>query len=425
MRLILPFLLGIFIIPSSFGQSFEQISTGAGYSNQQFYNLDSKTGVTVASGDWDLMFTAFGLQDAGIHINEASASTFGAPAPTVELYLAETSDFESITSFDTTFTRLYNNEESWALGALNVNPIPENPLDYGWGVYNPTTRQVVGDEVFVIKLRSGSFKKFMIESLNATVYNIKHADLDDSNEQTAAIDKNNFPSGFAFFSFDSNNILDVDLSGFDFLFTRYTTILIDPESGDTLDYTVTGILSAPGVEVAKVEGIDPAEVTTETELEFSSRLDALGFDWKNFSFSDGWILPEDRTYIVKTAEDKLYKMVFIDFEGSSTGTATFELSELGTVSSIKEVNSTFKDFQIFPNPVREHLNITCSLKQAYKNIQLELYNSIGQLVWTTQTGGNSGLNARTFVLPNLPMGTYLLNVQAGDYQVSRKVMIQK
>lgn len=414
-----------FFTSALFGQSFEQISTGPSYANQQFYDLDSKTGVTVSSEDWDLMFTAFGLQDAGIHVNEAVNLSFGAPAPAVELYLAETADFESVTAFDTNFVQLYNDEASWANGALNVNLIPEDPLDYGWGVYNPMTRQVVGDDVFVIKLRSGEYKKFMIETLDATVYNIKHADLDGENEQTAAIDKNNYSSGLIPFSFASNKALNLEVDGFDFLYTRYQTVLFDPGTGEDLDYFVTGIISAPGVEVAKVEGIDPAEVSAETELEFSTDLDAIGFDWKSFSFAGGWTLPEDLTYIVKTVEGKLYKMVFIDFEGSSTGTATFELSDLGTVSSVKQINSTFEDVQIFPNPVQENLNITYSLKQAHRNVQLELYNSIGQLVWTSQTDGNSGLNARTFVLPDFPVGTYLLNIQAGDYQVSRKVMIQK
>ncbi|MEM8525792.1 MAG: T9SS type A sorting domain-containing protein [Bacteroidota bacterium] len=425
MKKTLPLLLSIFFTATLLGQTFEQISTGGSYANQQFYDLDSKTGVTISSEDWDLMFTAFGLQDAGIHVNEAVNLSFGAPAPAVELYLAETSDFASVTTFDTNFVRLYNDEISWANGALNVNLVPENPLDYGWGVYNPATRQVVGDDVFIIKLRSGEFKKFMIETLDATVYNIKHADLNGENEQIAAIDKNNYSSGLIPFSFASNEALNLEIDGFDFLYTRYQTVLFDPGTGGDLDYFVTGILSAPGVEVAKIEGTDPAEVNADTEIEFSSELDALGFDWKNFSFSEGWILPEDLTYVVKTAEGKLYKMVFIDFEGSSTGTATFELSELGTVSSVQKVNSTFEDAQIFPNPVRENLNITYSLKQAHQNVQLELYNPSGQIVWTTQTNGNKGLNARTFVLPDFPMGTYFLNIQAGDYSISRKVMIKK
>ncbi|MEL7227478.1 MAG: hypothetical protein AAGL17_22270, partial [Cyanobacteria bacterium J06576_12] len=51
------------------------------------------------------------------------------------------------------------------------------------------------------------YKKFMIETLDATVYNIKHADLDGENERTAAIDKNDYPSGLVPFSFASNEAL--------------------------------------------------------------------------------------------------------------------------------------------------------------------------------------------------------------------------
>ncbi|MEM0993605.1 MAG: T9SS type A sorting domain-containing protein [Bacteroidota bacterium] len=424
MKFFLPLLLNILVLQTLVGQTFEQISTGANYANQLFYDLDTRTGTSVESDAWDLAFTAFGLQDAGIHVNEAVNLSFGPPAPAVELYLTEAENFTDVTAFSEDFIRLYNGEQNWAFGALNVGVTPEDPLNYGWGVYDPAVRTVVGDEVFIIKLRSGAFKKFMIESLAATVYNIKYADLDGSNEQTASIDKNNYPSGLAFFSFESGDVLDVDVSGFDFVYTRYQTVLFDPGSGSDLDYIVTGIISAPNVEVAKVEGVDPASVGTDTELEFSTDLDAIGFDWKDFSFDSGWSLPENLTYVVKTAQGKLYKIVFIDFEGSSTGTATFELSELGEVSSVQEANSVFNDFQVFPNPVQENLSLTYSLKQANTGVNLQLFNSVGQLVWTIETNGSVGLNARTFTLPELPKGTYILNIQANDYQLSQKVSIQ-
>ncbi|MEM9885246.1 MAG: T9SS type A sorting domain-containing protein [Bacteroidota bacterium] len=424
MRIILLLSLNLFVAHTLLGQTFIQVSTGAGYAQQSFYDLDNDVEVVVPSTDWDLAFTAFGLQDAGIHVNEAVDLSFGPPAPAVELYRAGTNDLSAVTEFDTTFVRLYNTEQNWAFGALNVEVTPENPLDYGWGVYNPTTRQVVGDEVFVIRLRSGVFKKFMIENLNATVYNIKYANLDGSDEQTASIDKNNHADGLAFFSFDTGMTLDLAVGGFDFVYTRYQTKLFDPGTGGDLDYIVTGMLSAPGVEVAKIEGVDPASVDETTQLEFSSDLDAIGFDWKTFSFSSGWSLPDNLAYVVKTAEGQLYKMVFIDFEGSTTGTATFELSDLGQVSSIEEANNAFQDLNIFPNPVRENLNVSYSLKQASARVDLQLFNSVGQLVWMGRTDGNAGFNARTFTLPDLPAGNYILNLRANNYQVNRKVNVR-
>ena len=46
------------------------------------------------------------------------------------------------------------------------------------------------------------------------------------------------------------------------------------------------------------------------------------------------------------------------------------LSELGTISSIIDANNTFEDIRVFPIPVQEHLNITYSLKQAYKHVSI-------------------------------------------------------
>ena len=69
MRYILPLLLSLFIAHTLLGQTFEQISTGPSYANQYYYDIDSKTGTTISSGDWHLAITAFGLKDAGININ--------------------------------------------------------------------------------------------------------------------------------------------------------------------------------------------------------------------------------------------------------------------------------------------------------------------------------------------------------------------
>lgn len=414
------FLLFASTVAAIQAQDFQQISAGASYATQSFYDLDTKTSVDIASSDWDIILTTFGLQDAGIHINEATNISFGAPAPSVELYLAE-SAYENITAFDTTLQRLHNDESSWAYGAFNVDRAAGDQLDYGWGRYNPMTRQVVGDEAFVIKLRSGEFKKVMIESLDATVYNIKYANLDGSDEQTAQVDKGNHSGGFAFFSFETGSTLDVDVSGFDLLMTRYTTPLVEPESGDTLQYTVTGILSGLGVEAAEVTGENPVDVVPTNDLEFSSQLDIVGFDWKQFSFQSGWALPEDVTYFIRSNQGQLFKLVFVDFEGSATGIATFELAEV-EISSTQRTRELPNEVTTFPNPTQDYLNVRYTLPQA-QQVSFMLFATNGQAIWSEQATEAAGEQLRTFQLPQLPKGQYLLTIRAGDYQSTRQVSI--
>ncbi len=405
-------------------QDFVQISAGAGYSNQAFYSLESQSSVEVSNDSWDLVFTTFGQQDAGVHVNEASSSTFGAPAPTVELYRTDALELAEVTVFDTLFTRVYNDEENWAFGALNDTRNKVNPFDYGWGAYDPTSRTVLGEEVFVIKLRSGEFKKFKIESLVFTTYNITFSNLDGSDETTVAIDKTNYPNGLAYFSFDQGGTIDLSVGRFDLLFTRYVTPLLDPSTGDILNYTVTGILNGLGVEVAKVVGADPAVVAVETVPDsFSTRLDVIGYDWKTFDFSGGWLLADSTTYIVKTPSSKLYKLVFIDFEGSSTGVATFEQSELGTISAISSLNSAFETFNVFPNPVGHSLNVVYGFKNVKALTQISLFNLLGQKLWSVETESTNGLNALELQLPQLANGQYLLSVETNNSVITKQITV--
>ncbi len=145
---------------------FVELSYGASYANQVYYQLEDDTETTVVNTSWDIAFTTQGLQDAGIFINEATAFM----SNELELYHAPTDEFVDVIDPEDLGERIHNNELSWELGAFNDGKILANPLDYGWGTYNPGNMTVEGEEVFVIKLRDGSFKKLMIESLTFTTY---------------------------------------------------------------------------------------------------------------------------------------------------------------------------------------------------------------------------------------------------------------
>lgn len=416
-------LVTVLAMQTGMAQNFVQLSLGEGYANQVFYDIDTDKSIELKASDYDLVFTTFGLQDAGIHFNEASSTTFNMPAPAIELYLADTNSYDALTAFDTSFTRLFNDERSWGFGAFNVNLVPGSFFDFGWGNYNPMTRQVISDELFVIKLRSGAYKKLLIELLDVDVYKMKWANFDGTEEQTAEIDKKDFQNGLALFSFETGSTLDIDLTGMDLLYTRYITSVPDTNTTNILDYTVTGFLSMPGTEVARIEGIDPDEVMANDTIEYSSRLDAIGYEWKSFDFTDGWIIPNDLSYLVKTTSGKLYKLVLIDFEGSTTGVTTINRTEVNVVST-RDINTAFEDFQIFPNPVQQDLNVAFSLKEADQNIQLRLFNQLGQQLWTTVVDGITGQNNYNFQLPAaFPSGTYYLNIQAGQSQMTQKISI--
>ena len=60
--------LGFYLLGQS--QDYQVISCGAGYNKQSYIKLFEGSQKQVANDAWDLAFTAFGYQDAGIFINE-------------------------------------------------------------------------------------------------------------------------------------------------------------------------------------------------------------------------------------------------------------------------------------------------------------------------------------------------------------------
>jgi hypothetical protein len=396
-----------------FSQTFKQLSLGEGYGQHIFYDLDTETSVVVENDAWDLAFTTVGFQDAGVHFNEASSNTFTDPKPSLEVYLADAPNFTSLTEFDTTFVRLYNDEESWTYGAFNFGRAPGQIFDYGWGNYDGAIRSVVADELFVIKLRDGSFIKFEIVSLDLTTYNIRFANLDGSDLQTFSFDKNQIAGSLAFYSFETNDLVDLDVDGFDLLYTRYNAPAEHPDAAvlDSLDYTVTGFLSGPGVNIAEVSGKRPEEVTDADAANTSSRLDVIGYDWKRFDFNDGWVMPDDLSYVVRSNEGKLYHLVFIDFEGSTTGTTTFTAETFVSASTTPTLGANV--IAILGQPMTRQLNMTIEWQLSTDQAYFQLIDVAGRTVWNTSTQVVSGEQQLSFELPNLPAATYYLRAQIG------------
>lgn len=399
---------------------FVEISYGPGYSQQLFYSLSSQESVSLDDAAWDIAFTAQGLQDAGIILNEAASSDEN-DTP-LELYLVPGKSYEEVISEDDLGGRLYNDEQSWQYGAFNAMRNENNPLDYGWGTYDASAMAVEGTQLFALKLRDGSFRKLEISALDGTSYQVRHAAFDGSGEVSFSVDKSNHQdTGLVFYSLTNNEVVtEIPATGdWDLMFTRYTTPLDDGQ-GNILNYLLTGTLSGAGVEVAQADGIDPATVEFDAYRDsLQSALDVIGYDWKSFDLNTfSWSLPLDRVYFVKTAEGEVYKLQFIDFEGSSTGVAVFEQTDLGITNTIEE-SSIVNDFTVFPNPVRDVATIGLTLEQATR-ARMQLFSANGQQVWAAEAQFPAGFQAKELHLSHLPGGTYYLSIQP---QHSRPVSI--
>ncbi len=413
---------------SGFGQGHQEISTGNGYNKQSFVKLSENTQKQVPNDAWDLAFTAFGVQDAGIFINESSGSSMGQNLPQTELYYANTDDFyASLTALDLNIIsakKYLNTEKSWSYGAFNELRDTLNPFDYGWGKYVPSSNKVIGDKLYILKLRNGSYKKIKIESLSGTTYILKYANLDNSDEVTKSLNKNTDNKGqkFIFFSFTTNETVDVlPAGGFDLMYCRYIAIAVDPNGTIVQQYNVTGILTGPGVKTAIADGVDPVSVSySDYKDKLSSRTDVIGYDWKTLT-GTSWALDQDRVFFVKTADNHLWKLQIIDFEGSSTGTAVLEKTDLGVSATSDLLNVKAN---VYPNPANAEVMVSLDIApQNNSDLRLEVSDLNGQVLMNTNVKNAEGFQVLQINTNDWNKGVYLLRIYNTNQQsVTRKIV---
>ena len=397
-------------------QESQTISTGPSYNQQSYINLSAGTDHRVANTSWDIAFSV-APQDAGVFINESVGSTQGALPIQAFFTLGDDFTAEPDPSNFIDF-QLFNREISWSYGALNEFREGGNPDDYGWGVYNPATQETNGIFVYVIELRNGTYLKFQIQSLINGVYTFRYANLDGSDEVTKTISKADHAGDMlAYFSFDSGETVDVEpADGFDLLFCRYFALL--DQGGDSVQYLVTGILSAPGVEVAEASQVDPATVQFQDFADSlsSSHLEIIGHDWKYFDLGAfEWILPEDLVYFVKTPDDRVWKLRFTEFLGSSSGSAIFEKTDLGIISGVEDPSSPLSEFLVYPNPASAEVNVVYTLRDHLASeVKLQVLDASGRFVdqYTTQAG--AGINGFTIDRDDLVSGIYYIRILVGE-----------
>jgi hypothetical protein len=282
---------------------------------------------------------------------------------------------------------------------------------------------VEGTALYAIELSNGNYKKLAIDSLAGGKYYFRYADFDGSNLLQKQIDKTNFPNQtLAYFSFSTNDTVTVEPStGWDWVFTRYETKILN--QGAVVDYPVGGILINRNVEAVIADNIDPSTVNASAYTTSSDSLSIIGHDWKNYGFTTGWTVDADRVYFVKNANDRLFKIQFIDFQGSSNGQGSFIKTDLGIVSSAVGLEKgADNNFTIFPNPAVDHLNVAFTLEQDNPSLSLEIIDVMGRIVWQQQTAGQAGLNGK-IVNFSLESGNYFLRIKSDSFVQTKSFTI--
>lgn len=126
---------------------------------------------------------------------------------------------------------------------------------------------------------------------------------------------------------------------------------------------------------------------------------------------------------LSSAGDKTVKIT-----GSNVLVDWIQFVRKDIVSSVKGrsgVPNGFELSQNYPNPFNPTTNINFSIAKA-SNVKLIVYNVLGQKVKTlVNTFMNAGAYTVDFNGTNLASGVYLYNIEAGDFRISKKMILLK
>ncbi len=109
--------------------------------------------------------------------------------------------------------------------------------------------------------------------------------------------------------------------------------------------------------------------------------------------------------------------------------ATVNVAATGTVCTSLGIethnnNAFASSISNYPNPFNNTTTIAVTLTES-KAVSINIYNTIGGLVFSKKVDGNVGTNNVTFDGGQLSSGVYYYTVTAGNEQATKKMIIQK
>lgn len=173
-------------------------------------------------------------------------------------------------------------------------------------------------------------KKVRLEATDSG-YSLTVANLDGSEEQvfdTSPDTEYNFTA----WSLDNGaTLVEPPKNTWDIVFTSYLFVF-DPVN-EPNPYQVTGaLLNMNARQGARFDDTPFESVTADaaTVAQLSSQGDVIGYDWKEFDFDLGFIIIENRSYVVKCANEGLFALSFTGFydEDGNRGTPAFTYRRL-------------------------------------------------------------------------------------------------
>lgn len=379
------------------------VNTGAGNTKQVWYSLANGVVAENDANAWDLGFSISGFMPS-IILNSSKGH---------QLWLYRNGDKNDWEALDTnglsSWPQYYNSAKDWTLGAFNRGLNAADELDLGWGKYNFTNHQVVGDSIFILKTSNEEFLKLQIVKLASGTYTVQYANLDGSDEKTFTVEKSKFSGkNFGYYNLSTGMTVDIEpaVEDWDLVFTKYIEMV--PTA-----YPVFGVLINPRLMSSKVSDVNVEDKPEYNSLDYLLDKNSIGYNWKNYDFNNNEYIIEDSTiYVLQIDSQEVWKFYFDSYEGSSTGIVKFYTEKIGANSIAKYNVPTFK---MYPNPSNGNVSIINDVNAT----QIRIVNLHGQKIFLSNNQNRTSLN-------NLNKGMYIVELisDKGVVLANQKLIVQ-
>jgi len=401
----------------------DTVVTGPGYANEVYYNLADGNQWSVGRKQWDIAFRASRMSASILTNDAANNNAIGLSG--VELYTYENADTSGWATVDTTglytWKLLVNSTNDWETGAFCQNQTGHP--DYGWGKYNTASHDVLGDSLYIIKLRDGSFRKLWIMRKYSSENKIefRYAMLDGSQDTTVMLDCSPYAAkNFVGYSLTTNQVVDFEPAESDqwtLLFTKYMYTY-----PDGVLYPVTGVLSNYDIKVNKVEHVAPDYRIFNLTTMDSTRA-SIGWEWKYLDAGFVYHVVDSLVHFIQDQESNIYRLVFKEFAGSSSGRIVFD-KELLSLSSVPEGENNMMNVAVYPNPASSEVTVLVNPGKG-SAVQLLISDMSGRLVKNDPyTVEPHSLNKIQLPLTGLSSGIYFIRVLTGSVERTMKLIVQ-
>ncbi|MEI7727074.1 MAG: HmuY family protein [Bacteroidota bacterium] len=272
------------------------------YLYQVYYSVDS--GRIVSSNVKTLFDLGFECSQAGWHVI-LNTSNFMKVADLGEVAFGQPHD---TTGMKLRFDKSDGNSDSTAIGQwFTISGSDTVSNNHVYAISRGLDE--LGNPLGVYQL--------IFDSLKNNSFYFRYAPLKGGTVSYGKVTKN-AEVNYLYFSLKTGAVISVEppRQTYDMLFTQYTTLLYT-DQGVPYPYLVTGVLVNRGqVEVVADSTADFFGITHEqaVTMNYSKALDAIGYDWKFYSFASGvYTIRPKVHYIIHSVSGQYFKLRFVGF----------------------------------------------------------------------------------------------------------------